>query len=411
MPRNFLFLCVFSSFYFVAFNSQAEPWRQFRGDNQGRASVESAPLKWTDDSENIAWKTPIKGLGWSSPVVADGRIWLTTATEDGLSFRLISLDLATGKQLTDLELFRREKPLRIHSKNSHASPTVVLVDDHVYAHFGTYGTACVKTDGKIVWKTSIEYKHVHGPGGSPVVHDDLLLINCDGGDKQFVIALNRMTGEEAWRTDRPANKGKKFAFSTPRIIPDERGALLVSPGAGGVSAYEPTTGKQVWRVDYPGGYSVVPQPVLGDGLLYVSSSFDRPVLYAIRTAAATGNISDSHVAWTMPRGAPHTATPLLVGDELYVVSDGGVATCLDAKSGEVHWTQRLGGKFSASPLFAAGRIYMLNEEGVMKVLAPEKTYRELAENKLPGRTLATPAFVDNSMLIRNETHLYRIEAE
>ncbi|QDU97472.1 outer membrane protein assembly factor BamB family protein [Lignipirellula cremea] len=386
----------------------AQEWPQFRGPGgQGLSQVQAAPLTWSEDSANIAWKVPIAGLGWSSPVVADGRIWLTTASEDGASLRLISLDLETGRELQNVEVLHLETVGRIHNKNSHASPTPVLEDDRVYVHFGNYGTACLTTAGEPVWRTKIDYPHVHGPGGSPVVYQDVLIIICDGSSEPFVTGLDKRTGEELWRTARPENDGKKFAFSTPLLIEVDGVPQAVCPGAGGVSSYNPLTGEELWRVDYPGGYSVTPRPAYGSGLVFVSSGFNRPVLYAIRPTGR-GNVSETHVAWTTDRGAPHSPSPLVVDDALYLVSDRGVAVCLDAKTGEQVWQERVGGNYSASPLLAAGRIYALSEEGVTTVFAAGKEYKELAVNTLPGRTLATPAPIEGALLLRTDTHLYRI---
>ena len=263
---------------------QAEQWHQFRGPSGlGHTSVTNLPMHWSDDAGNLAWKAPIDGLGWSSPIVEGDRIWVTTATDEGLSLRVVCLELKTGQEIHNVELFRRERALRIHRKNSHASPTPIIVGDRIFVHFGTYGTACLTLDGKIVWRKSIDYNHVHGPGGSPVVFEDLLIFSCDGGKQQFVIAIDCKDGTEKWRTDRPENDfGKKFAFSTPLLIDVESKPQVISAGAGSVVAYDPRNGRQIWYAKYPGGYSVVPRPVYANGLLFVSSSYDRPRLMAIR---------------------------------------------------------------------------------------------------------------------------------
>lgn len=411
MPRRTTFLA--AALPFLLATVARSDWPQFRGpDGQGHSSVKRLPLRWSEDAANITWKVPIEGLGWSSPVVKGGRIWLTTATDDGRSLRAVCLDAKTGRTLRDVEVFRRDDAGKIHGKNSHASPTPILADGRVYVHFGSYGTACLdEKTSDVVWRQTLEYKPVHGPGGSPVLQGGLLVVNCDGGDRQFVAALDAASGDVRWKTERPANSyGKKFAFSTPLAIDVGGRAQIVSPGAGGVSSYDPASGREVWRVDYSEGYSVVPRPVFGHGLLFVSSGFDRPSLYAIR-ADGRGNVTDTHVAWTESKGAPHSPSALLVGDELYFLSDRGVATCVDARSGERHWQERLGGNFSASPLYAAGRIYALDERGTTTIFAPGKKYKELAVNKLPGRTLATPAPVEGALLLRTDTHLFRIEAE
>lgn len=379
-----------------------QDWPQFRGpDGQGHAAVEKLPLKWTEAS--AAWKTPVPGLGWSSPVLADSKVWMTTATDEGKSLRAVAVDATSGKIAVDVEVFKLAAPGRIHQKNSHASPTPILEGDRVYVHFGPQGTACLKTDGTAVWKQQLKYGPVHGPGGSPAIWGDLLVFSCDGGDTQSVAALDKKTGALKWRTSRPPNDyPKKFAFSTPLVVD----GLLVSPGASAVTAYEPG-GKPVWSARYAEGYSVVPRPVAGHGLVFVGTGYDRPTLIAVRTGGQ-GDVTDTHIAWKLERGAPHNPSPLLVGDELYIVSDNGVAACLDAKTGREHWRERLGGNFSASPLFAAGRIYFQDENGGTHVVKPGKAFEKLAANQLPGKTLASPAAIEGALLIRTDKALYRI---
>jgi outer membrane protein assembly factor BamB len=396
----------------AALAALAQEWPQFRGpEGQGHATVKSLPLKWSDTSANVSWRVPVEGLGWSSPVLGDGRVWLTTATEGGRSLRVVCLDARTGREIHNVEAFRIDAPLRIHAKNSHASPTPVLDKDRVYVHFGTNGTAALSAEGKILWKQALKYEHVHGPGGSPVLYDDLLIVNCDGGDQQFVAALDAKTGAVRWKTSREPNAYfKKFAFCTPLVIDVKGSPQLVSPGASGVSAYDPKTGRALWHVAYVGGYSVVPRPVYGHGLVFVSTGFDSPTLIAVRPDGA-GDVSETHVAWRLESGAPHNPSPLLVGDELYVVSDKGIATCLDAKSGKVHWRERLGGDFSASPLHAAGRVYFLDEGGVTTVVRPGKSFSRLARNEIKGRTFASPVPTEGALFLRTNTHLLRIEAE
>jgi len=390
----------------------AEDWPQFRGPTgQGHSAVRNLPLTWSDDSDNIAWKAPIDGLGWSSPVTVGDRIWITTSTDDGLVFLAICLDLKSGERIHSVEVFRREAALGIHGKNSHASPTPFLIDGKIYVHFGTYGTACLSQNGTVLWQTQIDYRHVHGPGGSPIVVDDFLIFSCDGGDKQFVIALDRNNGEECWRTERPENPtDKKFAFSTPLAIQVDNQTQIISAGAGSVVAYDPNFGTEIWHVKYPNGYSVVPRPVFANGLLFVSSSYDRPRLLAIHPGG-NGDVTDSNVAWILQRGAPHNPSPLVVGDQVYVVSDGGIATCVDAKTGEQHWQERLGGNYSASPTYAANRIYFLDEQGTTTVIRPGIKYDELAKNSISGRTLASLTPTEGAMLLRTDTHLLRIDAE
>lgn len=385
----------------------AENWTEFRGPTgQGHSREHGLPLTWSE-TENVAWKAPIPGRGWSSPVLADDQIWLTTAVEDGRSLRALCLDRDTGRIVRNVEVFQLTDPGPVHQKNSHASPTPILEGDRVYLHFGSHGTACITRSGEIVWKTQeLKYYHRHGPGGSPVVYGDLLIVSCDGYDIQFVVALDKRTGKIRWKSPR---KGYQ-AYTTPLTIQVQGKDQLISPGAHRAVAYEPLTGKEIWSVRYGEGYSNVPRPVFGHGLVFICSGFEQAILLAVRPDGR-GDVTDSHVAWSLKRAVPLTPSPLLVGEELYLVSDNGIASCLDAKTGKAHWQQRLGGNHSASPIFADGRIYFLNEEGESVVLAPGKEFKKLSTNQLDGQTLASMAVSGNAIFIRSASHLYRLQQQ
>jgi outer membrane protein assembly factor BamB len=384
----------------------AEDWPQFRGPTgQGHSTETGLPLEWGENT-NVIWKIPVPGRGWSSPAVANGRVWMTTAVDDrGGSLRLLSVDVATGKLLTDTEVFRFRGGPAPNVKNSHASPTPIVDGDRVYVHFGANGTAAVSADGKVLWKIVLSYQSQHGNGGSPTLFEDLLIVNCDGGDQAFVAAVDTRTGRIRWQT--PRHQPFAQAYTTPLVIRAAGRDQLVSVGAYRAVAYDPRSGREIWRVRYGSGFSNVPRPVFGEGLVFIATGFQQPTLIAVRPDG-TGDVTNSHVAWTLTRGAPYTPSPLLVGGELFVVSDIGIATCLDAKTGAVHWVQRLGGNYSASPIFADGRIYFLNEEGTATVVAPGRAFRVLARNALDGATLASIAVSNGSFYIRSDTHLYRI---
>jgi len=382
-------------------------WPQFRGPTgQGHSTETGLPIEWSE-SRNIVWKTPVPGRGWSSPVVADGRIWLTTATKDkGTSLRALAYDVENGRELINVEVFHLRSADLTNPKNSHASPTPIVEGDRVYVHFGAQGTAALSTSGEIIWKTRLPYESQHGNGGSPTLYGDLLIVSCDGSDDAFVAALDKRTGKTRWK----ASRRQPFdqAYSTPLIIRVGERDEIVSVGAYRAAAYDPPTGKEIWRVSYADGFSNVPRPVYGHGLVYIATGFQQPSLLAVR-ADGTGDVTKTHIAWTLRRAAPLTPSPLLVGDELYVVNDGGIATCLDAKSGAPRWIQRLGGgDYSASPVLADARIYFLSESGVATVIAPGKEFRRLATNTLDGDTLASMAIAAGSIFIRTDSHLYRI---
>jgi outer membrane protein assembly factor BamB len=382
-------------------------WPQFRGPTgQGHSADTSLPLEW-NETRNIAWKVPVPGLAWSSPVVANGRVWITTAVENrgAVSLRLLAFDAASGSQAVDVEVFRLGRTAAINPKNSQASPTPIVEAGRVYVHFGANGTAALTETGDVVWKARFPYESQHGNGGSPILYGDLLVFSCDGGDSAFVIALDKNTGKTRWKTWRRTPWDQ--AYSTPLVIRVADRDQIVSVGAYRTAAYDPASGKEIWRVSYADGFSNVPRPVFGHGLVYIATGFQQPSLLAVR-ADGTGDVTKTHVAWTLSRSAPLTPSPLLVGDELYVVSDVGIATCLDARTGTVLWQQRLGGNYSASPVAAGGRIYFLAEEGVTTVIAPGKEFRRLAQNPLDGTTLASIAVAGGSIFIRSDRHLYKI---
>lgn len=393
---------------------RAEDWPEFRGPTgQGLVLKGTLPTTWSQD-RNVVWKRPIPGMGWSSPIVAGGRVYLTTAVPQNngdQSLRALCLDAAAGRVLWDKEVFSQngKQAPRIHGKNSHASPTPLVRDGKLFVHFGHQGTACLDLEGKIIWRnTTLSYAPVHGNGGSPIVVDDLLVFSCDGGDQRFVVALNAADGQVRWKTPRLVAAAKKFSFSTPLLIEVAGRKQIISPGSNVVCAYDPADGKEIWRVRY-NGYSVIPRPVYGHGLLFIGTGYDRPSLLAIR-ADGRGDVTATHVVWKMTKAAPHTPSPLLVGEELYTISDGGVASCLNARTGKVYWRERLGGSYSASPLFADGKVYFQSEQGTGVVLQAGKQFKLLAKNPLGERSLASAAAADGALFLRTEKHLYRIGA-
>jgi len=396
----------------------AGDWTQFRGPGgEGHSDAKGLPTEWSEQ-KNVVWKVPLPGSGWSSPVLAAGKLYLTAAIAEGgktgasvdRRLHVFCLDAKTGKTIWDRDVFEQEgrKAPNIHKKNSHASPTPVIEGDRIYVHFGHQGTACLDTGGQVLWRNrEIVYSPVHGGGGSPVIAGDKLIFTCDGKEKPFVAALSKEDGTLAWKFMRDTGAKKKFSFATPLVIEVGGKLQVIAPGSGGVSALDPDSGQQIWFADYGEGYSVIPRPVYGHGMVFVSSGYDRPVAMAIRSDGK-GDVTKTHIVWETDRRAPNTPSMLLVGDELYMTSDGGVTTCLDAKSGDEYWSERTGGGMSASPVYAEGRIYLQDEEGLGTVLEAGTEFEELARNRLDGRTLASYALDDGAIYIRSETHLYRI---
>lgn len=392
----------------------ADEWPEFRGPTgQGHTTATGLPTEWST-TKNVRWKTPVPGSGWSSPVVGEGRVFLTTGVtrpDRGLSLRVLCVDAATGRQLWDVEVFTPSatEVQPGHEKSSPASPTPLLDGAHVYAHFGHYGTACLeRATGRIVWRNDqLRYQSVNGNGGSAILVGDGLFFHGDGARDPFVVALDKRTGEVAWKRPRPAGARQTFSFATPLLIEVNGRPQIVSPASGAVFGLDPRDGRELWHVRYRDGYSVVPRPVYAHGLVFIGTGYNRADLLAIRPDG-TGDVTDTHLAWRTTRGAPLTPSVLVVGDELYAVNDAGIASCWDAKTGTVHWQERIDGNYSASPLAAEGRIYFQNETGTATVLKAGKTFAKLATNHLEEPTLASYAVAEQSLFIRTEKHLYRI---
>ena len=419
----------------------ASDWSQFRGsDGQGHApNARNLPERWSE-TENVVWKASIPGRGWSSPVFADATIWLTTAVENPLkdderekvraqklasnplakqmeivgsvTLHAIGVNPRTGDVVQNIELFRIQDVEPIHSLNSFASPSPVLDGALLYCHFGELGTACVNTEtSKIVWKSQLSSKHSVGPGSSPIIHENLFIVPCDGTDRQDVIALNKLTGEQVWKSQRPAMTGNTDelhkAFSTPLLVKTAERDQIVIPGAQWVVAYDPRDGYEIWRVRYGDGFSNVPRPISGNGMVYVCTGYMQPQLWAIGLEGR-GDVTSTHVKFKISKQVPTMPSPILVGDQLYFVSDQGVATSVDAVTGEVLWTHRLAGNYSSSPLFADGKLYFSSREGKTTILRPGREFTELSVNTLEGQLMASPAVLDESLLFRSQTHLYRI---
>lgn len=385
-------------------------WFQFRGPTgDGKVAEANLPVKWSD-SQQVTWSQPLTGEGWSSPVVDRNQIYLTAAVpaaggKPGYSLRLLSFD-ANGKPGLNVEVFPEDGQTRIHSKNSHASPTPLIDADRIYVHFGHEGTACLDLQGKILWQNrSLRYAPVHGAGATPILFEGRLIFSCDGAASPEIVALDAQTGSISWRTARVSDADKKFSFATATLIHVDGQPQVISPGSNMVCGLDPRSGQEIWRVRYD-GYSVIPKPVLGHHL-YICTGYNTPNLLAIRTGGK-GDVTDSHVAWTVKRAVPHTPSLIVDGELLFMVSDNGIASCLDAKTGETIWQQRLGGNYSASPILANGNLYFLNEAGTTFVVKAAREYQVVAENTLPERTLASFGVLGDSLLVRGDKHLYRL---
>ena len=428
--RNRLYSRLFPSIWsavllaFVCLIVEAnDNWPQFRGpEGTGHSDSRGLPLNWSETT-NVVWKTAIHDRGWSSPVVYGDQVWLTTAAADGRKLYALCLDRQTGRVIRDLHLFDVAQPQYVHPFNTHASPTPVIEQGRVYITFGAAGTAAIDTKSfRVIWeRRDFDCNHFRGAGSSPIIFRDMLLMHFDGSDHQFVVALDKKTGKTIWQTKRsidfqdlnpqgkPAADGDfRKAFATPHVAQINGRWEMISLGAKAAYSYDPLTGKELWRVEERGQHSASTRPVIGHGMIFYPTGFANGQLFAVRTG---GNnlITDTHVAWKVKRGVSNKPSILLIDDLIYMINDVGIASCVEAKTGEVVWQKRIGGEYSASPVYADGRIWLFSEDGKTTVIRPGRTFELLAENQLAEGFLASPAIAGKSFFLRTRTHLYRIE--
>ena len=390
----------------------AQDWAVFRGpDGDGVSNYENLPVQWAAD-KNVAWSVTV-AEGWSSPVVSEGQVFLTSAVvqdadAEKSKYDLIvaAYDLDTGKLTWQTKVFvQPETAPRIHQKNSHASPTPIIHDQRLYVHFGHQGTACLTLDGEMVWKTvPVEYKPVHGNGGTPIIVNDTLVFSVDGAATTKVIALSLVDGSPRWTFDRESNAPRKFSFSTPALIEVNGSQQIVSPGSDVVHGLDAKTGEMIWKVTYD-GYSVIPKPVLYNGLLYVCTSYNTPWICCI-DPSGKGDVTETHVKWSHQKQVPHTPSIIVRDDLIYMVSDRGIGSCLDAQTGEVVWQERIGGNYSASPIYTNGLIYLQSEQGDATVIEASRDFKVVSKNTFGERTLASYGVANGTLLIRTAEKLY-----
>jgi outer membrane protein assembly factor BamB len=412
------------AFVLVLAQGQARlDWPQFRGpEGTGLSATRDLPVTWSE-SQHVKWKTAIHGRAWSSPVVLGSQVWVTTATPDGRELFAVAIDRESGKIIYDLKLFQVERPQFAHAFNSYASPSPVIEPGRVYVTFGSPGTAALDTKtGKVLWeRRDLECNHFRGAGSSPVIFRNLLIMHFDGSDQQYVVALDKNTGKTVWKTARSIDfqdlgrDGKpqadgdfRKAFATPLVTTVGGRPLLLSLGGKATYGYDPLTGKEIWRLEERKSHSASTVPAVGHGMAFYPTGFDASQLMAVRMDGQ-GDVTATHVVWRLGRGVPQKPSVLLLGDTIFMINDGGIATMVNALTGEVIWTSRVGGSYSASPIAAGGRIYVFSEEGKATVLDAGREYKVLGENQLDEGFMATPAISGRALFIRTRTHLYRIE--
>ena len=413
----------------------AAEWPEWRGPGaQGHAPGTGLPASWSE-TKNVAWKAELPGRAWSSPVIEGKQIWMTTAIETPASkedtarrlkantgdqaltllakveLRALCVDRDTGKLTQNILLLSLNEPQWVHALNSYASGTPVIEDGKLYCHFGALGNACLDTrTGKVLWtNTELVVMHENGPGSTPVLWKNLLVFHLDGSDQQFIAALDKRTGKLAWRTPRSgdmnANPQLKKSYGTPLILTLNGKEQIISPASDWIYGYD-EQGKELWRVKYGLlGFSLTPRPVVGHGMIYMSTGFMKAQILALKYQG----LAKPEIAWRYEKGAPTMPSPLLVGEELYFVNDGGILTCVDAKTGTEHYRERLGGNYSSSPTFADGKIYVHNREGLTTVVKPGKKFEVIEKNQLPGKIFASLAAAGNALFLRTDTALYRLE--
>ena len=395
----------------------AENWPRFRGPTgQGHCSESNLPTKWSP-TENIAWETPIPGQGWSSPIVWDNKIFLTTATDGGISCRILCLDAKTGQILFNKEVFQQQLK-RKENKNSFATPTPCTDGQLVYAAFGDGSIAAVDFSGQIAW-TYREFKYYsqHGLGNSPILFNDTLIMSYDPsnetGDKQIgwkipwdkalLLALDKKTGLVKWQ----GRRGKsRIAHTTPSIITIDGKLQMISAAGDAIQAHDPATGQLIWTV-YAQGEGVVPSPVFGDGLVFAASGFEKSTIRAVRPDG-TADVTKTHIAWEQTANVPMMSSFIFANHLLFTTKENGLAQCLDPKTGKPLWQQRLDGTYSPSPVFADGKLYFLSEQGLTTIIEPSAQFKLLAKNAIDETCQASLAISNNRLLLRSEKNLFCI---
>ena len=395
-------------------SAHSQSWPSFRGGPANGVSLESKiPVRWSE-TDHVAWKTPIHGRAWSSPVVDGNEIWLTTASEDGLKMFAVCVALDSGKILHDQLIFENTAVQPdFHATNTYGSPTPIIEGAFVYVHFGAYGTACLRrADCTKVWeRRDLPCNHYRGAGSSPIIYQGLLIFHMDGFDHQYAVALDCKTGATAWKADRKVDYGTDNgdyykAFSTPLVISVAGKDQLISPAAMACLSLNPKTGEEIWRVRYP-EHSTTVRPVFDGSRLYFSTGFSKAQMLCVK-ADGSGDVTKTHIVWAQNKGIGSKPSPVLVQGRLFDITDDGVICRLDLATGEPVWKQRLGGKFSASLVATNDYVVAVDHDGKGYAFTIEDEPKLVGENQLPDGCNASPAIVGNSLLLRTTTTLYKL---
>ena len=411
----FSLLCILSFLFLnveVFAQKSREGWTDYRGPNKnGHSTSKNIPLTF-NDSTNVAWKTEIPGRGWSSPVVLDNKIWITTALNEGKELNLLAINSTSGKIEFNLNLFNLDSLQENHPLNSYASPSPVVEDGRVYANFGTYGTTCVDTKtGEILWtRTNFHCEHEVGPGSSPFLYKGLLILTYDGTDVRFLVGLDKETGKIIWKRNRDVDltdqkPESRKAFTTPIINKINGKDQLISVGPHIVAGYNPQTGERIWHANFK-GFSGSSRPLVAENKLFFNTGFGASMVIALKLGGE-GNVSDS-IAWINKKSTQARSSALYIDSLLYMVNTGGQAKCFVAETGEELWTERVGRQTSSSPIYVGGDIYTFDEEGLITIFKPERVFQKVGENQMPDGFMASPAIVKDSLYLRTKSQLYKI---
>jgi len=420
---------------FLTSTVRAGHWPEWRGPSaQGHANASGLPDTWSETS-NVAWKTPLPGRGHSTPVMWDDQMWIMTAFEKAatpdevkrrlssntgdqplvvlasVSLHALCVDRNSGKVLHDIELLNVKDPQWAHQLNSYASPTPVLEEGRLYAHFGAFGTVALDTKTlKVLWKNEeLHVMHENGPGSTAVLHGDKLIAHFDGSDTQFIAAFDKNTGKLAWKTPRSGEMDprpqQRKAYGTPLVVTMNGKPVVVSSAANNIYGYDPQTGKELWKIHYGElGFSMSTVPVADEQQIYFSTSFGKSQVIALKYPG----LQTPEIAWRNNKNAPKMCSPVLHDGLLFYVDDGGIVSCVDVKTGEALYRERLGGKFSASPILADGKLYFCSREGVVTIVPAAKEFKILAQNTLDGPIMASPIADGSALFIRSDKALYKI---
>ena len=392
------------------------------------ADANRLPRKWTA-SKNVAWKAPLHGSGHSSPVVGGGKVWLTAATEDGKKQFVIGINEQTGDVLHDILLWTNDtvEPLGgAVGFNNYAAPSCTLDDGGVYVHFGSYGTAKLDAvTGEVLWqRRDFPCRHFRGPGSSPLLVDGVLVLTFDGIDQQYTVALDAATGKKLWRTDRsthyddlddtgqPVREGDlRKAYCTPGTATVNGSKQVLSVGSRAMQSYDLQSGEELWTVRH-GQYNAAVRPLwLPEKKLVILNTGSRQSrLMAIRLDGTTkGDVTDSHLVWSVDKGNPRFSIPIHHAGRLYQNSDNGVLVCLDVNTGDLLWKGRIRGDYRASPILVGDALYFISEEGRATIVATGDAFNEIAVNEVDEMgTTSCPAVSSGALFIRGKSHLFKI---